>query len=705
MSTSPSRLDRAIGAYPLVLAYVVLLILYAWQTTRHATPWLFTDELEWANLSRGVAHHGVPQLRLENQSFSSFYEYLIAPAWWAATTSGGYAAAKYINAVVMTASIFPGYLLARLFVPRRSAIACGIATASIPALAYTGLLIPEPLAYTWACLVLWLVARAMLRRNRRTVSAAVVSLLLAPAVRSELTVLILAAAIGVLITAATSAQGRTLMHGWTWRERVGATTLAIGALIFLGAAGNHHSYTWEIGGHYHHRMFTYGLWAIGAFTIGVGILPVVVALVWLLGNPFRTPEDRALGGLLVGAVLAFGLYTAVKASYLSTNFAIRVEERNLIYLAPVVFAVLARWVYAGRSRLVPIALSAAAVWYLLDTTPYHNTEHFYSDAPGLSVLQWLNQKIFFTTTDARRLVFAILAGSVVVALLQAYGGRSRRLRRLALPGGIALAVLVVGWNLWGEIAAANASNTFASAFRSVLPTPPSWVDDATGKSPTMFIGQSLSESNAFWSLEFWNQSIQYVWSVDGTAPGPGPVRTPNYLGTDGAIDPQLPIDWIVAAPGVDPIGELDENVGGLRLYRVTHPIKIADAEGGISTDASWMQSSAWYYRFTSAGTEPGYATVTLSRAAACGSFRPSHITIKLSSLKITPEPQAQPVADELLAVRHVTVRSNPCTSNLLVKIPAKTPYRIDLSAVGTFQPSQYDQRQLSAQVSFGFQPR
>ena len=705
MSASPSRVDRLVGVYPLLLAYIALLIVYAWQTTRHATPWLFTDELEWANLSRGVAHHGVPQLRLENQSFSSLYEYLIAPAWWTATTSSGYATAKYINAAVMTASLFPAYALARLFVPRWSAIACGIATAAIPSLAYVGLLIPEPLAYTWACVALWLVARALLRRNRRTVSAAVVSLLLAPAVRSELTVLILAALVAGAIMAATSARGRAVIGSWTWRERVGAITLLVGGAIFLGALGNHHSYTWEIGGHFHHRMFTYGLWAIGAFTIGVGILPVVVALVWLLGNPFRTPEDRALGGLLVGAVLAFGLYTAVKASYLSTNFAIRVEERNLIYLAPVVFAVLARWVYAGRSRLVPIALSAAAVWYLLDTTPYHNTEHFYSDAPGLSVLQWLNQKIFFTTNDARRLVFGILIGSVVVVLLQVYGGRSRFVKRLAVPGTIVLAVLVIGWNLWGEIAAANASNTFASAFRSVLPTPPSWVDDATGKSPTMFIGQSLSGSNAFWSLEFWNQSIQYVWSVDGTAPGPGPVRTPNYLGTDGAIDPQLPIDWIVAAPGVDPIGKLEEDVGGLRLYRVAHPITIADAEGGISTDASWMQSSAWYYRFTSAGTEPGYATVTLSRAAACGNFRPSHITIKLSSLKITPEPQAQPVADELLAVRHVTVRSNPCTSNLVVKIPAKTPYRIDLSAVGTFQPSQYDQRQLSAQVSFGFQPR
>ena len=53
-----------------------------------------------------------------------------------------------------------------------------------------------------------------------------------------------------------------------------------------------------------------------------------------------------------------------------------------------------------------------ACFNLLDTTPYHNTEHFYSDAPGLSILQWLNHKPrYFTTTDARRLLFGTREGA------------------------------------------------------------------------------------------------------------------------------------------------------------------------------------------------------------------------------------------------------------------------------------------------------
>ena len=54
--TRRSVLDRLLAAYPLLLAYVVLLILYAWQTTKHSTPWNFTDELKWAMLSRSIAH-------------------------------------------------------------------------------------------------------------------------------------------------------------------------------------------------------------------------------------------------------------------------------------------------------------------------------------------------------------------------------------------------------------------------------------------------------------------------------------------------------------------------------------------------------------------------------------------------------------------------------------------------------------------------
>jgi hypothetical protein len=694
-------LDRLLSAYPLLLAYVLLLMLYAWQTSRHSTPWLFTDELQWAEESRGIAHHGVPQLRGERTALGSLYAYVIAPGWWVSGTAAGYAAAKYINAAVTAAALFPGFGLARLFLRRPAAIACGVATAAIPAAAYAGLLIPDPLAYSFSTLTLWLVARALLRGTIRSAVPAVAALVVAPYIKSQLVVLVAAAGIALLVVVLTGAQGRAMISGWRPIERLGAAVLGVVVVTYLGAVATHHSDAWRTATYYHHRMFEYGLWAIGAFVIGIGVLPALVALAWLLGNRFDDVRNRIVGALLIGTVIAFGVYTAAKAAKLSTVFAIRVEERNVVYIAPVVFLAVAVWAAAGRIRIVPLVLAAGAVAYLLDVTPYHNTEDFYSDAPGLSVLQWLNRKYYFTTTDARWLLYGILIGSVVVLVGADLLVRRRRWPRLAAPASLVLAVLVVGWNLWGETAAADGSNRFSHAFRSVLVDPPDWIDQATGHHRALFVGQSLGGSNAFWSLEFWNQSIQDVWSVDASAPGPGRTTTPNYADTSGVVDPQLPVDWLVATPGIDPVGTRVETAGGLRLFRVPHPIRLQATTSGLSPDASWMSTSASYIRFGGRNAPRGTATVTLSRTAACGDFASSPVTIRVSRLRI--DEGGQPVAGKLLARRHALVTSNPCGAQA-ISIGVRPPFRIDVSTTRTFQPSESDQRQLSAQVGFAFRP-
>ncbi|MGZ4358092.1 MAG: ArnT family glycosyltransferase [Gaiellaceae bacterium] len=700
----PSAAGRLAAGYPLIVGYLVLLTLYAWQTTRHSTPWLFTDELQWAELARGIAHHGHPELRLHRVPFRSFYPYFIAPAWWLGGSSPAYAAAKYLNAAAMTASIFPAYALARLFVPRWPAVCCGFAAAVIPELAYTGLLIPEPLAYPWSTLTLWLVARALLRRNWRATAVALLAVVVAPAVRSELSVLAPAGAIAVAIVFATSARSRRVIGAWTRRDRVGAVTLLVLATIWCDALLIHHSNAWRIGTYFHHRMFTYGLWAFGAFAIGVGVVPVFATLAWLLGARLRRLDERVLFASITGCVIAFGLYTGAKASYLSTILAVRVEERNLIYLAPLAFVATARWMIVGRTRLVAGTVAFAAVAYLLATTPYHSNEHFYSDAPGLAILQWMNRTWRFTTADVRHVLFGILIGMVVVAAVtEVVRGRPGRTtsRAVGVAAGAVLAALVVTWNLTGEIVAANASNSFATSFRSVLPTPPDWVDRVTGRARTMLIGEALGNSNALAEIEFWNQSIGDVWSVDASAPGPGPATTPNFTGVDGEVDPQLPIGWAVTMGKIELSGKVVATVGGLHLYRLDHPIRIAADEGGIAPDG-WMGTSAWYNRFdASRRGAKGELVVSLSRLGACGKIPAAHITIRVSRLAI--DKNAQPAAGRLESIRRVTVHSQPCQAPV-VRIPATPPFRVDVAADRTFQPSPTDRRELSVVIGFAFQP-
>lgn len=695
--------DRLAAAYPLVVAYVLLLILYGWQVSRHPAPWNFIDELQWAELSRGVAHTGRPELRSHPAAMHSLYTYFLAPAWWLGATGRAYAAAKYLNVAAVAASLFPAYGLARLFVPRTAAYVVGLAAAATPAVAYAGMLIPEPLAYLWSALAVFLLARALLRPRRASVLLAIAALAIAPAVRSELAVLLPAGGIAAAFAFAGSARGRRWIGSWTTRERIGAGALIALGVVWAGAFVSHHSSSWEIASTLHHRLITYGLWAIGAYAIGVGILPVVVALAWALSARCRTAEETTLLGLFVALCACFIAYTAIKAAYISTIFAIRVEERNLIYVSPVVFTVTARWFAQGRFRLLPWASAAGAGAYLIDRTPYHAYEHLYSDAFGLAILEWLNRTWFFTNTDLKRLLFGILAFTVAAGiashlLRRRTSARGVQLAALALAGTVG--ALVFAWNLTGEIAAANASNSIAKDFRSTLPTPPDWIDRDTGRARTMFIGRALQGSNAFWSIEFWNQSIGDVWSVDASVPAPGPGVTPDFTNLDGQVSPQLPDRYAVATPGIELVGRKIDSAGGLQLYRLARPIRIRDSEIGVTPDG-WMSSSAIYERFGGPNARPGVAVVSLSRSAACGDVPASRIVIRVSRIHINQD--RQPAAGRLLAVRRTTVHSTPCESKA-VRIPVRPPFRIDISATGTFQPSQYDPRQLSVLINFGFEP-
>ena len=190
--------------------------------------------------------------------------------------------------------------------------------------------------------------------------------------------------------------------------------------------------------------------------------------------------------------------------------------------------------HAGRCTAergsCPASSRPAPSAYLLDTTPYHNTEHLYSDALGLAILAVAEPHDgHFTTTDARRLLFGILIGTVVAAaareLVVTAGREARRGARSALPAGTLLAVLIVGWNLTGEIVGrgrvelVRRRRSAACCRRRRTGS-----TEATGRRADDVHRRVVrADPNAFWSLEFWNQSIEDVWSVDaiGTRPGPG----------------------------------------------------------------------------------------------------------------------------------------------------------------------------------------
>ena len=50
--------DRLLAAVPVAFSFLVVASLYVWQASRHPTPWLFSDEIEYTQISRAIAETG-----------------------------------------------------------------------------------------------------------------------------------------------------------------------------------------------------------------------------------------------------------------------------------------------------------------------------------------------------------------------------------------------------------------------------------------------------------------------------------------------------------------------------------------------------------------------------------------------------------------------------------------------------------------------
>jgi len=89
------------------------------------------------------------------------------------------------------------------------------------------------------------------------------------------------------------------------------------------------------------------------------------------------------------------MYTAIKAAYLSLVFATRVEERNLIYVAPLLFVGAAVILERRRVNLWALAAAAAYAIYVALGVPLFIGGGLYSDALGLAVFQQANRYFLF----------------------------------------------------------------------------------------------------------------------------------------------------------------------------------------------------------------------------------------------------------------------------------------------------------------------
>ena len=691
---------------PLVAAYLLLAALYLWQAWRRETPTLFSDEIEFTQISRSISESGRATLRGgEPAPGASLYAYVVAPAWWLDSVGAAYATVKTAGVLLMTATIFPAYGLARHVVTRPYALFAAVAAAAAPALSYSPFLVEEPLAYPVSTLALWLIARAGTRPTRWSVALAATACVVGALVRGQLAVLVPVLALVLAARAWRSEGARGWRGTWTRGDWVGAGVLSIGLAVILSAAIGHGSTTWYVAtAFFKDRMLEYGLWAAGALAIGIGVLPLVAGLAALVrprGEP-REEGRETFVALALAAIASFGFYTAIKTAYLSTTLSVVIAERNLIYLVPLLFVGTALVLERRRASYVALVWATAFALYLVTTTPYTLAQYPNYEAHGLAIAAFANRILRWPDATIEVALVLVTLGSA--ALLAALG--LVRGRRVATAAAAVAAAFVAAWSLTTEIYAANGERRASDQVYANLPKPPDWIDRTTGGEPTIYVGQGIDATSA-WQVEFWNRSVRWFWGMDGSAPGPGERRTPNLLRPNGIQDPaDLNAEYAIAVNGVQIAAPEVTRVGGAVLYRLEgEPVRLTETTAGISPDG-WMGAEATYTRYD---VDPAIGTVkvTFSRQGACfPQLQETDVSVRIGPVAVGRDDQP--------TIARVTSQARgalPACGVLPLVVPVPSgSWRVEARVAETFvpnelDPNQGDRRELGAVVSFERLPR
>ena len=715
----PDFLARFLSAVPLLVLYFALAALYAWQASRRVVPTTFTDELELTQLARAIAHTGEPARRgIPYPGLASLVAYVLAPVWWLGSVSASYAAAKLMLVLAMTATIFPAYGLARMVVPKWYALVAAGAAVAVPALAYAPILVEEPLAYPLATLALWLIARALEQPTRgRLVAAGAVSVV-AMLTRTQLAILFMVLALGLLWIAWQSALVRRWRSGWSRWDWIGGVTLAVGIALAFSATLGHLSTAWrETTFIWKERIVEHATWSLGALAIGMGVLPVIAGVSGLARpkGEENDPRTRAFVATSVAALAVFVAYAGVKGAYISTVFATQVVERNLIYLCPVLFAATALAFARGIGRGWAIAGAGIFTLIVVAATPLHLDNYPYYEARGLSIAALANRKFGWPeSTIEGALIAACVVAFLVVVALKIMGRHSRGFTVV----GASAAVVVVAWSLTGQVYAAAGERHFSQFLVTNFPKPYDWIQQATGGESVVVIGQQIPTSpNGLWLTEFFNPSIEKIWSLDGSAVNVGgPILTPDLDAVDGTLTPPPDTKYALAVNDVRLQAPIVARREDAILYRIDgRPLKLQDALVGRQTDG-WMVGSsddpvarAAYTRYDVSNDEPGLAVVQLSRVGWCprpGLRQTGKATVRIGPVGIGPD--NQPRIERVTETRRFDVQD--CKADGVTLTPPDVPWRMEIRVAPTFRPKDIDPSKSEARelgaviVQAGFQP-
>jgi hypothetical protein len=567
-------------------------------------PWIMIDEIVYSELAKSFAATGHFEVRdVPTSGYGVVYPILISPAYALfRSIPTAYTAIKVINSLLMSITAVPAYLLARRTVSPRGALVVAVLTVAVPSTFYAGTVMTENAFYPIFVLLAFALVLALERPGVVTAVAFLVVLGIAYETRAQAVAVLGAAVTAPLLMAVLQRRPRDVLAHRALYGLVGAAAAvavlaevvrgrSIRSLLGAYAAATGSSYSPGTVAHWL-------LWHLAELVIYVGVVPVLaLVLLCVRGARLSTAETA-----LVASTVSLVLWVAVEVAAFATQPSVlRIEERNLFYVAPLLFACLVLWAERGlpRPRALTI-VAAAAVVALAAAIPY---ERFIdtsatSDTFGVLMLWSAAEWLGVHAQDIRFMVAAVAALFVVAAAFLPQRAW------IVLP----LLVLAVDAVAVQPVDSRTQRASIGAVFQGITRPDRDWITAIVGSGdPTrvavVWTGQTdrltVNEN------EFFNRDVGPIYTTGDAVPG-GLAQTPItvdratgvYRANGRVVQVQdVLTDTTVAIAGRR-IGADPKK--GLVLLRVDGRLRADHITGGIDHD-SWAGASALYRRFDCSG--------------------------------------------------------------------------------------------------------
>ena len=369
---------------------------------RMVAPWIMVDELVYSELAKNVAAHGEFLVRgVPSHGYGFVYPVLISPAWKLFTSiPDAYAAAKAIDAVLMSLAAIPAYFLARRVLPAGLSLVSALLAVLIPSMLYTGMLMTENAFYPLFLLAAFLLVLTLEAPTAFRQIALLAVCAVAFETRAQAVALFAAAATAPILLSLIERRGAraTLRrYGWLYGLLGGGAALALvgtvaagrSPLSLLGAYRAATSSSYTVSGVLH-----FFLYHVAELDLYLGIFPFAALLALWLAPRRPSPGARAFAA----ASLAIWVWLLAEvAAFASASFVNRIEERNTFYLAPLALIALVGMAVDGavtrrRRVLVAAAIVAGILPFFIPYVRFINTSAV-SDTFALMPWWWAQDNL------------------------------------------------------------------------------------------------------------------------------------------------------------------------------------------------------------------------------------------------------------------------------------------------------------------------